>query len=254
MKAKDLFLHLSREELEKQGFAYRYNMFYRLNGTILQGIALDSLQYHYYIRYTQFPYWCYRLIFKDTPVKKRYWVISGECKLSREFLPNTPTENENAMRSAFELFKEDILPTMNKTFNEQTFLNAPRRYFSQETAKPYALMSISCEDGNWNYAKQWLDLRLKEDEISVNKRLGRYPQEPQDLFRGPPLGWRGNSPETEEEIEEEVRAYFSGFFQRQYGKITDIIEQGSIDEIRLLYTSERDVMRKLLWDDLKISI
>ena len=254
MKIKELFLSFFQDELDKQGFIFKHNMFYRLNGNILQGVALDCLLNHYYVRYTQFPYWCYRLLFKDEPVKKRYWVIRGECKLSRDFLPNTPTEYENAMRNAFEIFVEHILPTMNNVFDEQSFLNAPRRYFSQETAKPYALMSISCEDGNWNYAKQWLDLRLKEDEISVNKRLGRYPQEPQDLFRGPPLGWRGNSPETEEEIEEEVRAYFSGIFQQQYGKITDIIEQGSIDEIRLLYTSERDVMRKLLWDDLKISM
>lgn len=254
MKAKDLFLHLSREELEKQGFAYRYNMFYRLNGTILQGIALDSLQYHYYIRYTQFPYWCYRLIFKDTPVKKRDWVICGECKLSRDFLPNTPSENESTMRSAFKLFKEDILPTMNKTFNEQTFLNAPRRYFTQETAKPYALLSISCETGDWTYAKQWLDLRLLEDEIAINKRLGRCPVDPGELCRIPSLGWRGNSPETEEEIEEEIRAYFANVFQLQYGKLTEAIEQGCLDEIRLIYDSERNIMQQLLWDDLKISI
>ena len=254
MKTKELFLSFFQDELDKQGFVFKHNMFYRLNGSILQGVALDCLLNHYYVRYTQFPYWCYRLIFKDIPIKNRYWVMRGECKLSRDFFPKTPDENENGMRSVFETVKNYVLPAMKATVDEQTFLNAPRQYFTQETAKPYALMAISCENGHWEYAKQWLESRLLEDERSIKKRLGHHNEEPQESCRIPHLGWRGNSPETEEEIEEEIRAYFANVFQRQYGKITEAIEQGCLDEIRLLYDSERNIMQKLLWDDLKISI
>lgn len=111
-----LFTTTFDEELKSRGFKRKAKLYYRLNGEILQGIIIKTIN-PYTLHFTAIPYWMERRREYTTAYSKGFWAENGIC-----ISPGTDAyyraENEQLnldyMNICFELAKKYALPALDK--------------------------------------------------------------------------------------------------------------------------------------------
>ena len=111
-----LFTTTFDEELKSRGFKRKAKLYYRLNGEILQGIIIKTIN-PYTLNFTAIPYWMEYAQENFSSYHKGFWAENGIC-----ISPGTDAyyraENEQLnldyMNSCFELAKKYALPALDK--------------------------------------------------------------------------------------------------------------------------------------------
>lgn len=124
MKMTKLFTTVFDEELISRGFKRKAKLYYRLNGDILQGVIIKTIN-PYTIHFYSAPYWMENIQAKLSPLHKGYWAEHGWC-ISPGGGAYYREENENLnldyMSICLALAKEYIFPILDKMNNIDSYI------------------------------------------------------------------------------------------------------------------------------------
>ena len=116
MKMTKLFTTVFDEELKSRGFKRKAKLYYRLNGDILQGVVIKTIN-PYTIHFYSAPYWMENIQAKLSPLHKGYWAESGFCiapEVDAYYREENEQFNLDYMNACFTLAKEHILPVLDR--------------------------------------------------------------------------------------------------------------------------------------------
>ena len=123
MKMTKLFTTVFDEEMKARGFKRKAKLYYRLNGEILQGVIIKTIN-PYSIHFYAAPYWM-RNLCDDMPLNKGYWADFG-LNISPGGEAYYREENERLnldyMNICFSLAKEHFLPVLDKITDLDSYL------------------------------------------------------------------------------------------------------------------------------------
>ena len=113
MTIRQLFRKVFQETLTEQGFKYKNNYFYRLNGEMIQGVTVHIATGGggYSIRLACYPYWMHNAINVSDRIrnlKKPYWV--EQCEPSVGVICahlDDETESVRLMKGELDYFADD---------------------------------------------------------------------------------------------------------------------------------------------------
>ena len=124
MKMNKLFIMLFDEELKSQGFKRKAKLYYRLNGDILQGVVIKTIN-PYDIHFYSAPFWMDSIPIYLNPLYKGYW-LEDSMIISPDIDAYYREENEqfnmDYMNVCFLLAKKHILPIMDKMHDLDSYL------------------------------------------------------------------------------------------------------------------------------------
>ncbi|MBO5735132.1 MAG: hypothetical protein J6S15_03445 [Clostridia bacterium] len=255
MNKTQLFQFVFRVKLEALGFRVKQGMAYRVNGEILQGLALQSIPDLFFIRYTQLPYWCYRLAFSDLPMDRLYWASEGGVASPSETFFREDAENNKAgMERCYEHFITEVFPVMEQTYDEKTFLELPKRILPGRPTEQYSLLHLSYLQGNWGYAKEWLNNRkAKElqlrDSIFEKQWASVFPRDEKEVRI-----FENNFRATYEKQKSEIPSSVDRTMMLQYKLVFDKIADNDLNWISAVYETEKEFVRQQLKAQLKITV
>jgi hypothetical protein len=257
MKAKDLFLQYFKEDLAGHGFRRKGKFFFRMNGEILQGIGVDAVPFRYYVRYSQFPFWCYRLLYKDLPLSKGYWLNDGDYPAMSFFSNAKPEKNIPEMEFNHKAYQTEIFPLLDATVDEKTYIEAKsKRRFEVDRwfmIPPHAILYACYLDGSWEYAQNWI--ARKRDECQSRAPLYAQKEWETHLYflKNPPEGYVPTECTYEELLEEKMN-FFDRTLKSHFGLLLEKMEQNDLNWIKDIHDSESEYMRELLKTELKIIV
>lgn len=116
MKMTKLFITVFDEELRSRGFKRKAKLYYRLNGDILQGVVIKTIN-PYNIHFYSAPYWMENIQAELSPLHKGYWAESGFCiapEVDAYYREENEQFNLDYMNACFTLAKEHILPVLDR--------------------------------------------------------------------------------------------------------------------------------------------
>ena len=257
MKAKDLFLQYFKEDLASHGFRRKGKFFFRMNGEILQGIGVDAIPFQYYVRYSQFPFWCYRLLYKDLPLSKGYWLNDGDSPKMSFFLNAKPEENIQEMEFNHKVYQTEIFPLLDATVDEKTYIEAKsKKRFALDRwsmIPPHVILYACHLDGSWEYAQNWIACKRDERQRNAPIRAQQQWETHLKFLKKPPEGYVPTECTYEELLAKEMNA-FDCTLQLRFGLLLEKMEQNDLNWIKDIHDSESEYMRELLKTELKLYI
>ena len=124
MKMTKLFTTVFDEELKSHGFKRKAKLYYRINGDILQGVVIKTIN-PYTIHFYSAPYWMENIQSKSSPLHKGYWAENGLC-ISPGSGAYYREENEQLnfdyMNICLALAKDHIFPVLYKMNNIDSYI------------------------------------------------------------------------------------------------------------------------------------
>ncbi|MBQ7354303.1 MAG: hypothetical protein IJW62_02140 [Clostridia bacterium] len=171
--------------LLEQGFTRRKNGYFRLQGSLVQGVVLRPLM-PFVVGIVSKPYWNFE---KTDFAANSDWMshrdlnmiiraIDPDTRLGRGYAPGDPFQIEAEIDGQLAVFVKEVLPLMNEMTGLNEYLSAPeymRRLSDTD------LMAASLQDGNYDFfmqfiakKKEWLNERREKDIV-------RYTEEPRKL-------------------------------------------------------------------------
>ena len=123
MKLNKCFQTVFDPVMKSAGFSRKGVLFYRVQGTMLQGIRLETTN-PYFITFSTFPYWLYKK--RSTPVDlnvaKGHWVQSGGMVLTKNYYSKDMCEqNMKDMENTLELVQNYVLPHVDRVKDENDY-------------------------------------------------------------------------------------------------------------------------------------
>ena len=123
MKMTKLFTSVFDEELKAHGFKRKAKLYYRLNGDILQGVVIKTVN-PYSIHFYSAPYWMENYLVETFPLHKGYWAENG-ASISPSYAyyrEENEQFNLDHMNICLDLAKEHILPVFEKMHDLNSYL------------------------------------------------------------------------------------------------------------------------------------
>ena len=124
MKADKLFTTIFDEELKSRGFKRKGKLYYKLNGNILQGVIIKTIN-PYTIHFYAAPYWMENTQIKLSALHKGYWAEQGWCISpgSESFYREENEQlNNDYMTACFSIAKKYILPVLDKICDLDSYI------------------------------------------------------------------------------------------------------------------------------------
>ena len=124
MKMTKLFTTVFDEEMKSRGFKRKAKLYYRLNGDVLQGVIIKTIN-PYTIHFYSSPYWMENIQAKSSSLNKGRWAESGWC-LSPGIFAYYREEKEQLnmdyMNICLTLSKEHVLPVLDKIKDVDSYI------------------------------------------------------------------------------------------------------------------------------------
>lgn len=173
--------------LLEQGFTRIQNGYFRVQGSLVQGVVLRPLT-PFIIGIVSEPYWNFgKTDFAanaDWMSKRHLDLIIHELdpntRLGRGYAPGDPIEIEAEIDGQLAAFVERILPQMNGMTGTSEYLSAPE-YMRRLSHTD--LMAASLRDGNYAYLDQFLEKQKEWIHDRREKDIVKYSNEPMRLHK-----------------------------------------------------------------------
>ena len=243
MKLNKCFTTVFDAPLKERGFKKKGTLYYRMNGEILQGITLKSMN-PYMISYNYFPYWAYenRKIY-DTVLSKGYWAenhgVTGDY-----YRQDEEEEMLTEMEARKDIFCNVIIPALDKVNDLDSYIELSISKDFDKTlselsdwnrflllrhwncVNKYDLLVKGSRDGSFEKVKE-IEAMLLEEHVNV--LLREHP----DSF-------------TKEKIEEDFNKYWADLHEAM---------QNNDFNAGAEYCNQRcEKMKQRLLDELKLKI
>lgn len=124
MKLNKCFTDVFNTPLKEWGFKKTGLLYYRMQGVMLQGIWLKTIN-PFFIHFSTFPYWLYhkRNIYMNMKIKKGWWTQSGGIMAGFYYDLNEPERNKKYMIETFDIFRDTVLPFFDSMKNENDYIH-----------------------------------------------------------------------------------------------------------------------------------
>lgn len=112
--------------MTKEGFLRKGRLYYRMNGDILQGVALKATN-PYSVCYTYFPYWTYSYRspnYGKNELSKGFWAEIGEDVPGVYCKKELTQADEAVMQTIFQVFSSEIVPMLNSVCDLESYFRA----------------------------------------------------------------------------------------------------------------------------------
>lgn len=164
MKLNKCFTDTFNSTMKQAGFSKTGLLYYRMNGTMLQGVWLKTCN-PFHICFATLPYWMYKAqLYPD--IKKGWWTQEGGFMEGFYYNPQTPEQNQAQMESVLNFFVHTILVYLDGMKTEQDyFLNRLKGNFDFNAPQ-------ACDTQYWNGVYS----SLNADILLHQKHLGDLPQ------------------------------------------------------------------------------
>lgn len=147
MKLSKCFTTVFDGGMKAAGFSRKGVLYYRMNGTILQGVFLKATN-PYSLCFAAFPYWLYyKRLYPDPAIAKGYWTQVGGMLLTMNYYaPDRDEENTRDMEAVFDLVQDYLLPYLDGIDSESAYLDmvmrSPFDLLSGETVADPSICSM----------------------------------------------------------------------------------------------------------------
>ncbi len=118
----ECFINIFDEEMTKCGFLRKGNVYYKLNGEILQGVSIKSnISIHVYFSF--YPYWMHFMVNNE----KFSSFASNKWTFKYPIMPGTMEapgycDSEAVIRDQFEIFRQRVLPLLDIIHDNESFI------------------------------------------------------------------------------------------------------------------------------------
>lgn len=122
MKMTKLFTTVFDEELKSRGFKRKARLYYRLNGDILQGVIIKTVN-PYTIHFYSAPYWMENIQADLFPLYKGYWAENGSSIGSALYYREENEQiNLDQMNAFLTIAKTHILPVLDRMCDLKSYI------------------------------------------------------------------------------------------------------------------------------------
>lgn len=123
MTLNKCFTDTFNEPLKQAGFAKTGLLYYRVHGSMLQGVFLNTCN-PFQICFASFPYWIYDVRKMSTPdIKKGWWTQLGGSMPGFYYNPKTPEKNQEAMKNVLNWFTHTVLVYLDGMRTERDYFD-----------------------------------------------------------------------------------------------------------------------------------
>ena len=175
MKLNKCFNDVFSAPMKELGFKKYGCLYYRMQGVMLQGVWLKSIN-PFFIHFSTFPYWLYnqRMPCQDKYLKKGWWTQVGGMMFGFYYEPDAPERNMEYMVQTFNLFRETVLPYFDSMKNEDDYYHA---LLDESPSKNDLMLKYkhipSSQENGWVQAGDTFT-----SEIFLHRLYYHVPQEP----------------------------------------------------------------------------
>ena len=216
MTMSKCFTTVFDQQMKEHGFKRKGVLYYRLNGTTLQGIKLKQCN-PYIISFNAYPYWIHRLnnsmdLYRD--LGKGYWAeVGGSYLINHYYQKEKPELNERAMQYHLENTCKFIIPYLDKIHDEERYLDTKKTNqqksslrvelpsYARQTSdsimesdilNQYVLLWIAYSDRSFARVRTYFDERMKlsyESQYqSIQNTIDESRRSVEEFNRCPPTG------------------------------------------------------------------
>ena len=244
MKLSKCFTTVFDGGMKAAGFSRKGVLYYRMKGTILQGVFLKATN-PYSLCFAAFPYWLYyKRLYPDPDIAKGYWTqLGGMLMTTNYYAPDRDEENTRDMEAIFGLVLEYILPYLDGIDSESAYLDMVMRtptdlFMGKTVAEPFIRSMESPSAAIFLYAQHYLPASPSAKETVEQWHRGRWERY---------LAWadqKGHSEQNREYERENLR--------RMRDRLLHDIEALEQEGFPAVYEGLRADMTRQLSEQLKI--
>ena len=242
MTIRQLFRKVFQETLTEQGFKYKNNYFYRLNGEMIQGVTVHIATGGggYSIRLACYPYWMHNAINVSDRIrdlKKPYWVEQCEPSVGVICaLLDDEQESVRLMKGELDYFADRSLPYLNRIKDKESMVQVIRenKWFAWKVDWNL-LLYICYENRSFDFIDEYF-------EIFKKRHL-----KPQTIL------WLNEGRETEM-TDQELHEYCVRRFHNEYPALFKFVDNNDLDSKLAPHKAAHEEIADMFRQELKVEV
>ena len=251
MKMQTLFASVFNEEMKARGYKKKGKLYYRLNGDILQGVIIKTIN-PYTIHFYAAPYWTKNVQMEWSSITKGYWAEEG-LEVSPGLDAYYREENEELnlayMNACFEVAKTHILPVLDEICDLDSYFEhlVPNWTLLNEEDRSKRFIKFDIKEIDNNFPQEDAEIKIYWDlwlDLDRHIPFVYYGCMHNDLNKGYELlkEIASRMPATNDAAE---------FAKRKYA---EFLMKNDLETAKKYFAERKEIMLKRLSEEMKLDI